>query len=141
MPDTPINRLRSTADFLRSGQLPPPDLTAWLIEGVQRYEARALAGDPIGLDAALGLGRPGAHGWWTAEAKEHRNALLVQLRRGRFRDLSDGAASRAICNALRYPGGDPVVRAILDTGCGVLSAKQMRRIITGHFQVEEFSIG
>lgn len=127
----PINQLRATVEIIQRGQLLPPSLAAWLIAGAQRYEGAALAGDPMGLDVALGLGKPGRHGWWTAEARTRRNALLRELRARRFRDLDDCAASRAIAAALCSPRGDPILMAILATGCSRLGSKQVRRIIAG----------
>lgn len=129
--ENPINQLRATVEIIQRGQPLPPSLAAWLIAGAQRYEGAAMAGDPMGLDVALGLGRPGRHGWWTAEARARRNALLCELRARRFRDLDDGAAARAIAAALCSPRGDPILMAILATGCSRLGNKQVRRIIGG----------
>lgn len=140
MPDTSITHFRAVLHAIERGEPIPPDAGAWLLSGGHRYIAAAEAGAAMGLDLALGLGKPGRHGWWTAEARERRNALLRELRRRQFPHLDDGEAARQIATLARRkgdPGKTPepapsdgnLLMAALCTGLGIPDAKQLRTIL------------
>ena len=141
----PIARLRRLAAALDGGRRPVPEDRAWFLAGVRRYEAACTASVAIGLEQALGLGRHGARGWWSEEARERRDRLLVELRATHFPDLGDTAAAAAIERLARrvaaMPGsarskmtgsGDPkaeMMAAVLLTGQAVPGAKHLKRIL------------
>lgn len=139
MPDPAIQHFRAVLRAIEGGEPVPPDAATWLLSGAHRYVAAAEAGAAVGLDVALGLGRPGRHGWWTTEARDRRNALLCELRRRQFPHLDDGQAARQIATLARRkadpgkaaepaPSDGNLLLAALCTGLGIPDAKQLRAI-------------
>lgn len=140
MPDPAITHLRAVLQAARCGEPLPPDAAGWLLAGGTRYIAAAEAGNAVGLDVALGLGRPGRHGWWTVEARKRRDALLRELRQRQYPHLDDGEAARQIATLARRANGAAVIvrpaaeandllLSALCTGLGIPGAKQLRAII------------
>jgi hypothetical protein len=130
MPDPSMTQLRALMDFAERGGL-PPDITAWLLPGGYRYIAAGEAGAAVGLDVALGLGRPGRHGWWIVEARENRDAFLCEFRQRDYAHLNDAEAAREIAALARrklYFSSDPRLLAALKLGLRVPDAKQLRAI-------------
>lgn len=127
---SPINLLRQVAYHASYGLPLPAELAAWFVVGQQRYERAAQAGQPIGLDVALGLGAPGRHGWWTLEARARRDSLLRDLRDVRFADFDDAEAARRIQTMFRGGIRHPLMTEALCSGIAMPGLRQLRTILS-----------
>lgn len=91
----PIARLRRLQAAGQSGSRPSAADMAWLAAALEKYLAEA----PLGLtmDAALDLvPTAGCNAWWRIEAREARNAAIVELHRNCFADLQIPKAAKEI---------------------------------------------
>lgn len=140
----PIDRLRRLQAAGQSGSRPSADDMTWLATALEKYLTEA----PLGLtmDAALDLvPAAGQNIWWRVEAREARNAAIVELHRHCFADLQIPKAAKEIARLVhtaqkpsRKPTqssaapdsrADRLIKAALCTGLPFPGPRQIANIL------------
>lgn len=138
MPEPAINLLRKVLHAAERGEPLPRDAAGWLVSRGQLYIAKAEALDPISLDVALGLGRPGRNGWWRQAARARRDGLLRELHRRHMGDLDAGEAAKRIAamatslarlNPTKADAATALLLAAVCTQIPIPGPKQLRVIL------------
>jgi hypothetical protein len=89
------NDLIRVKTLLRSGLPLPPDLAAWIVNGINAFQS----GDCKTLCGALGLRRPGQSSAATREKLQHRNACIVSI--AKTYDGSEWDQARSVAECIR----------------------------------------